>query len=149
MNIKYISSACMYIHIVYIKTHPIVNILYFFHIYVYYKHRIQKLSSQPLLNCYSSGDTMERHRPEAAHLYLQILVAKENTLILEIPIFKIIQWSICCKQIYRQAFRQTMRMNSTYPFWFELDAPKSFIYHGVHQSQSIWCKTFVSKPLLS
>lgn len=31
-------------------------------------------------------------------------------------------------------------MNSTYPFWLELDTPKSCIYHGVHQSQSMWCK---------
>lgn len=33
-------------------------------------------------------------------------------------------------------------MNSTYPFWLELDTPKSCIYHGVHLSQSIWCKEF-------
>lgn len=40
---------------------------------------------------YSSGDTMEGHRPEAAHLYLQILVVKENALILDLPILQIIQ----------------------------------------------------------
>lgn len=56
----------------------------------------------------------------------------------------------CCRQIYRQTFQQTyILMNSTYPFWLELDTPKSCNLSWVHQSQSRWCKTFVSKPLLS